>query len=70
MEKLEVWVVTVFESGDGTTSPWGVYTNEEAAEAHKADLMESELNKDGYYLQVDVSKHEVDQEYEEDDDDY
>lgn len=63
---MEVWTVTVFESGDFTTSVWGVHSTEEKAEAHKKNLLESDLNKDGYYLEVTVAKHVVD-EIENDD---
>ena len=64
-ENLEVWVVTVFENGDGTTTPWGVYFDEEEAEKHKADLLKSDLNKDGYYLVVEITKHKVNKKFEE-----
>ncbi len=58
---VEVWCVTVFESGDFTTSVWGVHSTEEKAEAHKKELLEGELNndEDGNYLVVEVTKHKV-----------
>lgn len=56
---MEVWIVTVFESGDFSTSVWGVYHDEDKAEAYKKELLEGELNKDGYYLEVTVTKHTV-----------
>lgn len=57
---MNVCVVVVFESGDMTTSVWGVFDSEDKAEKYKAELMgDKELNSDGYYLAVAVSKHEV-----------
>lgn len=58
---MEVWTVTVFESGDFTTSVWGVYSTEEKAEAYKAKLLADDLNKDGYYLEVSVTRHKLDE---------
>ena len=63
-----VWVVTVFEPGDMTTTPWGVFNNEEAANKMKESLKnDEELNSDGYYLVVEVSSHSVLDTYDEDD---
>ena len=56
---MEVYTVTVFESGDFTTSVWGVFDSEEKAEAYKVGLLNSDLNKSGSYLEVTVSKHQV-----------
>lgn len=47
-----VWVVTVFESGDGSTSPWGVFSTEEKALEYKNSIENNKnLNSDGYYTQ-------------------
>lgn len=57
---MKVYAVTVFESGDMTTSVHGVFDSEEKAEKYKDELMsDTELNSDGYYLDVTVTKHEV-----------
>lgn len=56
---MKVYVLNVFESGDMTTSPWGVYFSKEDAEKEKVDLLNGDLNKDGYYLEIDVTEHEV-----------
>ena len=58
----KVWVVNVFESGDATTSPWGVFSTEEKALEYKKAVEDNEdLNsdEDGYYTIVTVSSHDV-----------
>lgn len=64
-EVEEIFVVTVFENGDGTTSPWGIYTNEAEAEEYKKELLAGELNQNGYYLDINVTKHKVLEKHEE-----
>lgn len=55
-----VWVVTVFESGDGSTSPWGVFSTEEKALEYKNSIENNKgLNSDGYYTEVTVTSHEI-----------
>lgn len=57
---MKVWTVTVFESGDGTTTVWGVYFNEDEANAYKEKLMNDPENfENGYYLEAKVEGHEV-----------
>ena len=56
---MKVWAVTVFESGDFSTSVWGVYDSEAKANAYKEELLASDLNKGDYYLDVAVTGHEV-----------
>lgn len=57
---MKVWAVTVFENGDMTTSVWGVFDSEEKAIKQKEEwINDTELNSDGYYLEVTVSEHEV-----------
>ena len=60
----KVYIVTVFESGDFTTSVWAVYSKLELAEKYKAELEESELNRDGYYVEATITEHEVREEFE------
>ena len=57
---MTVWTVVVFENGDMTTKVWGVFDSEEKANAYKDELMSNtELDSDGYYLEVTVSEHKV-----------
>lgn len=57
---MTVFAVTVFESGDMTTSVWGVFDSKEKAEKYEAELMKDvELNSDGHYLVVAISEHKV-----------
>lgn len=56
---MEVWTVTVFESGDFSTEVWGVFDSESKAEAFKKEQLESELNSGDYYLEVKIQHHEV-----------
>lgn len=60
----EVYVVTVFESGDYTTRPWEVFSTEADAEAYKTKI-EAETAKENveegldHYINVRITKHEV-----------
>jgi hypothetical protein len=57
---VKVYAVTVFENGDMTKSVWGVFGTKEKAEQRKEELSnDTELNSDGYYLEIAVSEHEV-----------
>lgn len=56
---MELWSVTVFISGDGTTSTWGIFSEENLAEAYKKEIIDSELNTEGDYVEVHISKHEL-----------
>ncbi|NRG47345.1 hypothetical protein HRF87_21705 [Bacillus sp. CRN 9] len=57
---MKVYAVVVFESGDMTTSVWGIFDKGEKAEKYRQELLANkELNSDGYYLEVKVTEHEV-----------
>ncbi len=58
---MKVYPVTVFESGDMTTSTWAVFSSKEKAEKYRKDLLnDEELNCEGYYVMADVSEHTLD----------
>jgi hypothetical protein len=57
----EVYIVTVFDAGEGDTSVWGVFSNLRAAQDY-----EKHLNSNSPDLQVAVSSHEVSDSYEDD----
>ena len=57
---MEVWCVVVFESGNFTTSIWGVYSTEEKALERKEELLgNKDLSSDNHYLEIKIEKHLV-----------